>query len=494
MQTNDNFGQGTQVTKDFNQISQISLGTQSYAAAASDDDSGGFFTVLTDIFKWLGNFYDKINDELFKYLGVATTSGCISSTTACFNDGYIIQGIKGQIAGFNRNLDNIFKSYFGIDHSSTNSVKAGVNDGIIAILLKSMIEILVTNFNTSFYVDLSQKSSDLCHKDGVFTCLFKAQIKLITDRLDFLAVHPTYTASSSCQHAGYFVDGPFTCLIKGQAKLIADSFNKSLDIFAVNPSYINSSSCQDFGTSGDGRLTCLIKAQVKLITASIDFTLKSFDIFAVNPLYINSSSCQDFGTRADGPFTCLIKGQVKLIITELKNITITGGAAPIDYQSKLDTISKKLDDLIKKVGDISLTKDGKTIWDFLTELVKSLAGTLDSILDFLDNIVDLIRDIIIPSDVSFISKEFDNINSKLSAKFSLVDTLSKTITTSFSVNESNLLAKDFTVNFASYGSITLLNVAYLNTVLPYAKRILSAVLYLLTAIYAYKKITNRMVE
>lgn len=341
-------------------------------------------------------------------------SGCLTSTDACLNDGYIITGIKGQVAGFNKNLNTILGSYLGIDHGSTNSVKAGPNDGLIAILAKSMTEIIVTNVYNGFN----------------------------------------------------------------------DISNKLVSIGA-NGNYYDTTSC----VSGDGALTCMIKAQNRLILNSLENLYASLQYFKANNSYY-TSGC----TTGDGTFTCLIKAQTYLVIEQLKKISISSGGQVIDYQAKLDLITKKLDDLIKKVGDISLTPSGTTIWDFLKELVRGVTTVLDGILDFLNNITDLIRDIVIPSDVSFITTEFNRINDKLSAKFSLVSTLSTTITTSFNVKESNLLAKDFTVTFPAYGSMTLLNVTYLNSVLPYAKRILSAVLYLLTAIYAYKKITNRMVE
>lgn len=528
---------------------------------------------FADIWNFLRQFWLSLDDKIAKYFLVDLRSECLSSTTICVNDGYIISGIKSQFKYINTFLYQTFSVYvemegslgclpdegrftclikeqnkllynnitdfknaflnaFTVTVGSENSIGCQSGEGRFTCLIKAQNKLLynqLLSLNSDF-INLfggvhSDAGTTVCtSNDGYFTCLIKSQNKVLMDKLDsiFFALKG-FEATTSCKQGESLVcflkaqnqlvlnlikqfndefftmflsnydkkgctSGMFTCFIKNQNDTIISSV-KSLEnyLYAMLTVYADNESKLGCDRN-EGRITCLIKGQIKLLYDNIsDFKRLFLNMFTVYAHSEDSLGC----LPDEGRITCLIKGQNKLLINTIKNLTPSSSK---DYQSQLDLITKKLDDLIKKVGDISLTPSGTTIWDFLKELVRGVTTVLDGILDFLNNITDLIRDIVIPSDVSFITTEFNRINDKLSAKFSLVSTLSTTITTSFNVKESNLLAKDFTVTFPTYGSMTLLNVTYLNSVLPYAKRILSAVLYLLTAIYAYKKITNRMVE
>lgn len=165
----------------------------------------------------------------------------------------------------------------------------------------------------------------------------------------------------------------------------------------------------------------------------------------------------------------------------------------ISIETKFDNSTKKLDsiiDEIKKVveavKDINITNEsGTTIWDFLTSL-------FDRIFDFLDGLIDTIISLVIPSDSSFINKNITEMSNLFKQKFAPVDTIKQQITSSIIVEQKEF--KDLVIESPQFGTVTILNMEYVKQAIPVFRNLISGFLILVTAIWAYRKLSSGVIK
>lgn len=146
------------------------------------------------------------------------------------------------------------------------------------------------------------------------------------------------------------------------------------------------------------------------------------------------------------------------------NLDITNGYLA-QIEKILDSISNKIDDLIKTVKEIEIPKEKNNttineeaetnIWDVLKEAVKTLAEFIKNPAKIIELLINFIRDLIVPKDINFFSNFNSEVTSKFNEKLPFVNNAKNSFTAAFnSPKQFNDLNVNY--NFIKFsGSITL---------------------------------------
>lgn len=130
---------------------------------------------------------------------------------------------------------------------------------------------------------------------------------------------------------------------------------------------------------------------------------------------------------------------------------------------------------------------------FLGAVTSGIADLISSILGIVEEILDALLALFVPDNLDFISGEFDKLSAKFNEKFSLLSGLKDTITGVFQNSDSGNPLSDVNMSLpAAPGfNFNLDTITFIEPFVPRVKQIISGILFLMTIIYVYRKITGR---
>lgn len=151
---------------------------------------------------------------------------------------------------------------------------------------------------------------------------------------------------------------------------------------------------------------------------------------------------------------------------------------------KLDEIIKLLESIYDWLDDFKVKSDG-SIWSML-------ASMFEDVTELFMFIVEKLIYLIVPENTEFITRSFDSLVKSVNSKMEPVNLLKSEIQNVFSV--SNHEMENVYVDLPVYGRVMLFDTKYLNGNIQTIRNFISAILILITAIWAYRKITSEMIK
>lgn len=128
---------------------------------------------------------------------------------------------------------------------------------------------------------------------------------------------------------------------------------------------------------------------------------------------------------------------------------------------------------------------GTNIWDVLKQLIESLGTIVGKLVDALSKLADLVSQLFVPKDLSFISDTFDGISSKFDKKFAIFIDFGSSLKGLFS---SRHALKDFSLSFA--GASVVVPLSMVSTLAGTMRPLLTGLFVLLTVIGVYRRFTD----
>lgn len=128
---------------------------------------------------------------------------------------------------------------------------------------------------------------------------------------------------------------------------------------------------------------------------------------------------------------------------------------------------------------------GTNIWDVLKQLIESLGTIVGKLVDALSKLADLVSQLFVPKDLSFISDTFDGISSKFDKKFAIFIDFSSSLKGLFS---SRHALKDFSLSFA--GASVVVPLSTVSVLAGTMRPLLTGLFVLLTVIGVYRRFTD----
>lgn len=181
---------------------------------------------------------------------------------------------------------------------------------------------------------------------------------------------------------------------------------------------------------------------------------------------------------------------LKNIETPLKELLIKTSEVLEEMKNSSEFLENILQSILQNLLDFEIdlsqitNEAGTNLWDFL-------GGFFDKIIDLIDSLLDKIIYLVIPEDTSFIGEGFDSLNATIQNKFQALDIVKTTMIGAFSPQETKV--PDWEIDLPVYGTITAIDSTWVDKALPMFKQFVSAIIYMFTAIWAYKKITNDLI-
>lgn len=176
------------------------------------------------------------------------------------------------------------------------------------------------------------------------------------------------------------------------------------------------------------------------------------------------------------------------VVKALAGISVTVPDFPSLEDSKvLKSIETVLMDVLKAINNIGLGdgSGGSSFWDSLFDL-------FGDVFEFIEYLIDKIIYLVIPENTSIVTEKLSILSDSLSGKMSQMEMLQNTITTAFTFEQKEV--EPIFVDLPIYGTVDFLQVDYLNQHLPKFRTFLSGFMFLLTSIWAYRKITTEMIK
>ena len=128
---------------------------------------------------------------------------------------------------------------------------------------------------------------------------------------------------------------------------------------------------------------------------------------------------------------------------------------------------------------------GTNIWDVLKQLIESLGTIVGKLVDALSKLADLVSQLFVPKDLSFISDTFDGISSKFDKKFAIFIDFGSSLKGLFS---SRHALKDFSLSFA--GASVVVPLSMVSVLAGTMRPLLTGLFVLLTVIGVYRRFTD----
>jgi hypothetical protein len=128
---------------------------------------------------------------------------------------------------------------------------------------------------------------------------------------------------------------------------------------------------------------------------------------------------------------------------------------------------------------------GTNIWDVLKQLIESLGTIVGKLVDALSKLADLVSQLFVPKDLSFITDTFNGISSKFDKKFAIFIDLGSSLKGLFS---SRHALKDFSLSFA--GASVVVPLSMVSTLAGQMRPLLTGLFVLLTATGVYRRFTD----
>ncbi|MFT9171476.1 MAG: hypothetical protein ABF480_11865, partial [Lacticaseibacillus paracasei] len=128
---------------------------------------------------------------------------------------------------------------------------------------------------------------------------------------------------------------------------------------------------------------------------------------------------------------------------------------------------------------------GTNIWDVLKQLIESLGIIVGKLVDALSKLADLVSQLFVPKDLSFISDTFDGISSKFDKKFAIFIDFGSSLKGLFS---SRHALKDFSLSFA--GASVVVPLSMVSALAGQMRPLLTGLFVLLTVTGVYRRFTD----
>ncbi|MFT8904869.1 hypothetical protein, partial [Liquorilactobacillus satsumensis] len=128
---------------------------------------------------------------------------------------------------------------------------------------------------------------------------------------------------------------------------------------------------------------------------------------------------------------------------------------------------------------------GTNIWDVLKQLIESLGTIVGKLVDALSKLGDLVSQLFVPKDLSFISDTFDGISAKFDKKFAIFIDFGSSLKGLFS---SRHALKDFSLSFA--GASVVVPLSMVSALAGQMRPLLTGLFVLLTVTGVYRRFTD----
>lgn len=128
---------------------------------------------------------------------------------------------------------------------------------------------------------------------------------------------------------------------------------------------------------------------------------------------------------------------------------------------------------------------GTNIWDVLKQLIESLGTIVGKLVDALSKLADLVSQLFVPKDLSFITDTFNGISSKFDKKFAIFIDFGSSLKGLFS---SRHALKDFSLSFA--GATVVVPLSMVSTLAGQMRPLLTGLFVLLTVTGVYRRFTD----
>lgn len=187
-----------------------------------------------------------------------------------------------------------------------------------------------------------------------------------------------------------------------------------------------------------------------------------------------------------------------------KNLETANGWLDLIYNKKINVIIPPISippselfvldyDRLQKMFDGisfgSITNEaGKNIWDFLSELVKALADVVEALADLVSKIMQMLIDVFVPTDVSFITDELSKLSSLFTKKFSFAIELKDFFTSIFDVDQ---VAFKTQLEFGANGDSNSYDISFLMPFISAFRAPLSALIVISNLFYCYKRVIGQ---
>lgn len=288
-----------------------------------------------------------------------------------------------------------------------------------------------------------------------------------------------YAENSAIEGGINSKDGDLTKMVKGQfTRLIAESYKQNADLWNSNGKVEENSS--------DGSFVKLLKnlfysVRYSLIAEFSDFTKVFKDEM--------KASRDNFNKYIELVNQNLVTGigwlkliYEKKIIVDIPPINILPSEPFIfDY----DLLQKMFDGI--SFGEIT-NEAGKNIWDFLGELVKALADVVKALADLVGKIMQMLIDVFVPSDVSFITDELSKLSSLFTKKFSFAIELKDFFTSIFDVGQ---VAFNTNLEFSANGQSKSYDISSIMPFISAFRAPLTALIVISNLFYCYKRVIGQ---
>lgn len=153
----------------------------------------------------------------------------------------------------------------------------------------------------------------------------------------------------------------------------------------------------------------------------------------------------------------------------------------IDYTEKIDKLLKAIDDI-----SVDVAKEaGTNFWDML-------GGAFGDIFDLIEFLIEKIIYLVVPEDTTSIMNAFKLLEDDLKGKVAPIHEIQSHITSA--IPTGNKEFENIAITLPKYGNVTFFKVDYLLMAIPFIRQLLSALLVLTTAIWAYRKVSSEMVR
>lgn len=243
---------------------------------------------------------------------------------------------------------------------------------------------------------------------------------------------------------------------------------------------ISNATSQLYGLAGftQGFFPQVLGEMMALITDIKDL-LKDFNITLPDVPPVNPE---------EPPSSNLVLEVVKEIRDSLKDIiALLPDLKPSEINFS-DELFKLLKEIKKTLEDLKMEiieEAGTSFWDFL-------GGLFGDIFELIEFLIEKIIYLVVPEDSSFITTSLSGLSDALSDKFEPMDMLKDSITSSLKFEEKEF--EKLTVDLPVFGNVQFFDPTYINMAIPKLRQLISGMMVLFTAFWAYRKITTEMIK
>lgn len=152
-----------------------------------------------------------------------------------------------------------------------------------------------------------------------------------------------------------------------------------------------------------------------------------------------------------------------------------------------NSITKLLENIEKAINNIDLVGGdaGTSFWDFI-------GGLFGDIFELIEFLIEKLIYLVVPEDSTFITTSLSGLSDSISSKFEPMNTLKDSITSSLQFKEKEF--EKLTVDLPVFGNVQFFDPTYINMAIPKLRQLISGMMVLFTAFWAYRRITTEMIK